>query len=410
MKKLVILGAGTAGTMAANRLARMLNMNEWQMTLVDQNPVHYYQPGYLFMPFGVYTEKQVIKPKSNFVPRGAKLIQSVIETIEPDHKRVKLSNGEILDYDYLIIATGADIHPEETPGLAEHEWGKSIQSFYSFESSKALAKYLPTWKGGRLVVNVVENPIKCPVAPLEFLFLADWYFQKRGMRDKVELIYVTPLDGAFTKPKASKMLGEILVRKGIRVETEFMIEHADPDAKKIVSYDEREVEYDLLVSIPLNKGADVIGAAGLGDDLNYVPVNKKTLLSDKYDNIFVLGDATNVPASKAGAVAHYEVDLFSENFLRYIDGKPLHENFDGHANCFVESGFNKGILIDFNYDTEPLPGVFPLPVIGPMKLLGESVLNHWGKLAFRWMYWDILLHGYKLPLPANMSMVGKRLN
>lgn len=410
MKNLVILGAGTAGTMAANRLARMLPMNEWQLTLVDQDPVHYYQPGYLFMPFGVYTEKQVVKPKSNFVPRGAKLIQSVIEAIEPDAKKVKLTNGETLDYDYLIIATGADIYPEETPGLAEHEWGKSIHSFYSFETSRNLAKYLPTWQGGRLVVNVVENPIKCPVAPLEFLFLADWYFTKRGMRDKVELIYATPLPGAFTKPKASKVLGELLDRKGIRVEPDFYIERADPDAKKIVSYDEREVEYDLLVSIPLNKGADVIGAAGLGDDLNFVPVNKGSLLSDKYDSIFVLGDATNVPASKAGAVAHYEVDLFSENFLRYIDGKPLRENFDGHANCFVESGFNKGILIDFNYDTEPLPGVFPLPVIGPMKLLGESVLNHWGKLGFRWMYWNILMKGYKLPLPANMSMIGKKLN
>lgn len=410
MKKLVILGAGTAGTMAANRLARMLNMSEWEMTLVDQDPVHYYQPGYLFLPFGMNTEKQIVRPKSNYVPRGAKLIQSSIESIEPEQKRVQLGNGAVLDYDFLIIATGADIHPEETPGLAEHEWGNSIHTFYSFETSKKLAEHLRKWQGGRLVVNIVENPIKCPVAPLEFLFLADYYFHKRGMRDKVELVYATPLPGAFTKPKAAKKLGEMLERKGIQVEPEFYIERADPDAKKIVSYDEREVEYDLLVSIPLNKGADVIGAAGLGDDLNFVPVNKKTLLSDKYDNIFVLGDATNVPASKAGSVTHYEVDLFSENFLRYIDGKTMHENFDGHANCFVESGFNKGILIDFNYDTEPLPGTYPLPVLGPMKLLDESVLNHWGKLGFRYMYWEILLHGYKLPLPATMSMVGKRLN
>ncbi len=410
MKKLVILGAGTAGTMAANRLARMLNMSEWQMTLVDQDPVHYYQPGFLFMPFGVYTEKQVIKPKGNFIPRGAKFIQAAIEAIEPDQNQVKLANGNELQYDYLIIATGADIHPEETPGLAEHEWGKSIHTFYSFDGSKNLAAYLRDWKGGRLVVNVVENPIKCPVAPLEFLFLADWYFHKRGMRDRVELVYATPLPGAFTKPKAARMLGELLERKGIQVEPEFYIERVDPDAKKIISYDEREVEYDLLVSIPLNKGADVIGAAGLGDDLNFVPVNKHTLLSEKYDNIFVLGDATNVPASKAGSVAHYEVDLFSENFLRYVDGKPLHENFDGHANCFVETGFNKGVLIDFNYDVEPLPGTYPLPVVGPMQLLKESFLNHWGKLAFRWMYWEILLRGHKLPLPPNMSMAGKRLN
>lgn len=408
MKKLLILGAGTAGTMVANRLNHILNMSEWQITLVDQDATHYYQPGYLFMPFGVYSKKDVIKPKSSFIPAHIKLVMSSIELIEPEKKQVRLGNGDVLSYDFLIIATGADIHPEETPGLAEDEWGKSIHTFYSFDGAAALAEKLRTWQGGRLVVNVVENPIKCPVAPLEFLMLADWYFHQRGMRDRVELVYATPLPGAFTKPAASKMLGEMLDTKRIKVEPEFMIERADPDAKKIISYDEREVEYDLLVSIPLNKGADVIGKSGLGDDLNYVPVNKYTFLSDKYDNIFVLGDAANIPASKAGSVTHYAIDLFGENFERFVEGKPLVENFDGHANCFVESGFGKGVLIDFNYTTQPLPGTFPMPVVGPFSLLKESRLNHLGKLAFKWMYWNILLRGQKLPLPATMSMAGKR--
>ncbi len=410
MKKIVILGAGTAGTMVANRLVRLLDMDQWQITLVDKDPVHYYQPGFLFIPFGIYSKKDAIKPKQQFIPSGARLIQSTIEMIETSNNRVRLGDGTVLDYDYLIIATGADIHPEETPGLLEHEWGRSIHTFYSLEGSLALAEKLRTWPGGRLVVNVVENPIKCPVAPLEFLLLADWYFQKRGMRQRVELVYATPLDGAFTKPIASKRLGALLERKGIQVEPEFMIEHADPDSKKIVSYDEREVAYDLLVSIPLNKGADVIGKSGLGDELNFSPVNKHTLLSDRCDNIFVLGDASNIPASKAGATAHYSIDQFGENFVRYTHGQELLPNFDGHANCFVESGFGKGLLIDFNYSQEPLPGRFPVPVVGPFPLLEESVLNHWGKLAFRWMYWNILLKGQKLPLPASMSMAGKWKN
>ncbi len=409
MKKLVILGAGTAGTMAANRLARMLNMNEWQITMVDQDPVHYYQPGYLFLPFGINTEKQIVKPKRSFVPRGARWIQAAVEAIEPDRKQVRLGSGETLEYDFLIIATGTDIHPEETPGLAEHEWGKSIHTFYSFEGAVALTRHLSSWEGGRLVVNVVDTPIKCPVAPLEFLFLADWYFHKKGIRDRVELVYATPLSGAFTKPIASMKLAEVLKRKNILVENDFYIERVDPDARKIISYDEREVDYDLLVSIPLNKGAEFIARAGLGDELNYVPVNKHTLQSDQYEDIFVLGDASNIPTSKAGSVAHYAVDLFSENFLRLIEGEALEENFDGHANCFIESGFNKGILIDFNYTTEPLPGTYPIPGIGPMRLLEESYMNHWGKLAFRWMYWEVLLRGYKLPLPPNMSMAGKRM-
>ena len=154
-------------------------------------------------------------------------------------------------------------------------------------------------------------------------------------------------------------------------------------------------------------GADFIERSGMGDELNYVPVNKRNFLSDTYPNIFALGDASNIPASKAGSVAHFAVDLFSENFLDYVNGRPMNHNFDGHANCFIESGNGKGLLIDFNYEVEPLTGKFPIPMIGPLDLLKESRLNHIGKLAFRWIYWHILLKGRYLPIPALMSMAGK---
>ena len=407
MKQLLILGAGTAGTMVANKLSRLLDSAEWKIIIVDQDEVHYYQPGFLLMPFGVYSKKDVVKPKRYFIPHGVELVMSPIELIEPDQNRVKLSNGSVLSYDFLVIATGADIHPEQTPGLGEHEWGQSIQTFYTYNGAQALFEKLKSWRGGRLVINVVENPIKCPVAPLEFLMLADSFFHEKGMRNKVELIYATPLPGAFTKPMASKMLGGLLQQKSITVVPEFMLEHVDPDAKKLVSYDEQEVPYDLLISVPLNMGADVVAKSGLGNELNYVPVNKYTFLSDQYANIFALGDASNVPASKAGSVAHFAVDNFGENFVRYTEGQELLPLFDGHANCFIESGFGKGLLIDFNYDTEPLPGRYPLPGIGPFTLLEESEANHWGKLMFRWMYWNILLKGQEMPLPSRMSMAGK---
>lgn len=407
MKKIVILGAGTAGTMVANRLVRMVNLEHWQISIVDEDPIHYYQAGYIFVPFGMTSAKDIVKPKSKYIPKQVKLIQSRIELIEPEVNRVRLSNGEVLDYDYLIVATGADIHPEETPGMAEHEWGKSVHTFYTLQTAVKLADTMRNFTGGRLVVNVVENPIKCPVAPMEFLMLADAYFHQKGIRDRVELVYATPLSSAFTKPVASKLIGEILDKKNIKVETDFYIEQVVPDAKKIVSYDERDIEYDLLVTVPLNKGADVIGKSGLGDDLNFSPVNKHTFLSDKFANIFVLGDASNAPTSKAGSVAHYAIDLFGENFLRYTEGKELLPEFDGHTNCFIESGYGKGILLDFNYEQEPLPGNYPVPGVGPFSLLKESKINHLGKLSFQWMYWNILMRGLKLPLPANMTMAGK---
>ncbi len=408
MKKLLVLGAGTAGTMVVNRLNRLLDQDEWKITIVDQHETHYYQPGFLFIPFGMYSKNDVVKPKRDFIPPNVEMIVSEIVSIEPEHNRVKIAkDGRTLNYDFLVIATGARTRPDQTQGLAEHEWHKSIHDFYTIEGAVALAKHLRTWPGGRMVVNVVENPIKCPVAPLEFLMLADWYFHEQGMRDKVELIYATPLSGAFTKPIAAKYLGSILEEKGVKVIPDFMVEHVDPDAKKLVHYDESEVEYDLLVTIPLNMGDEVIGRSGLGDELNFIPVDKHTFLSPQHPNIFVLGDAASVPTSKAGSVAHFAVDCFSENFLRYVDGLELLPTFDGHANCFIESGFGKGLLIDFNYDVEPLPGRYPLPGIGPFTLLQESEMNHWGKMMFRWMYWNILLKGQELPLPALMSMAGK---
>ncbi len=407
MKKLVILGAGTAGTMAANRLVRELEGDEWDITLVDAEATHYYQPGFLFIPFGVYGKKDVIKAKRDFVPRGVKLIISAIDVIEPEANQVRLQNGQMLRYDFLIIATGVKINPQETPGMAEAEWHRSIYDFYTLEGALALQKQLAGWQGGTLVMHITEMPIKCPVAPLEFLFLADWFFHEQGIRDRVDLALVTPLSGAFTKPRASERLGGMLEDKRIRVIPEFNIERVDPDAKQIVSYDEQKVDYDLLVTVPLNMGDAVIARSGMGDELNLVPTDKHTLRARDFENVFVLGDATNLPASKAGSVAHFQVDTFIENFRRYLDGRELLPSFDGHANCYIESGFGKGLLIDFNYDVEPLPGHFPLPAVGPFSLLTESRMNHWGKVMFRWMYWHLLLKGRELPIPAQMSMAGK---
>jgi sulfide:quinone oxidoreductase len=408
MKKILILGAGTAGTMLANKLSQVLSREAWQITIVDQIETHYYQPGFLFMPFGIYGENDVLKPTRDYIPPGVEMIQSEIKLVEPEKNRVLIAkDNRYLNYDFLVIATGTTPRPDETPGLLDGEWRKSIHEFYTYEGAVALSRYLRSWQGGKLVVNIMELPFKCPVAPLEFMFLADWYFHERGLRDKVELTYVTPLPGAFTKPRAAKLLGNILEEKNINLVPEFYPERVDPEQKMLISYEEEEVPYDLLVTIPVNMGADFIGESGLGDELNHVPVDKHTFVSPKYDNIFALGDAAALPTSKAGAVAHFAAEVFLENFLLYIDGQEMVHQFDGHANCFIESGFGKGILIDFNYDVEPLPGKYPLPGIGPFSLLQESEVNHWGKVMFRWMYWNILLKGKELPVTAQMSMAGK---
>lgn len=410
MRRLLILGAGTAGTVMANRLHRKLDRREWTITLVDQHPQHYYQPGFLFIPFEMYTAADITRAKTDFLPKQVEYIQETIEFIEADKNRVKLHSGKILEYQVLVIATGTDIVPAEVDGLLDSGWGENAFDFYTIEGAQALAERLKDWKGGKLVVHIAEMPIKCPVAPLEFTFLADWYFTKKGFRDDVEISYVTPLSGAFTRPRASAVLNHLLEEKNVRLVPDFNIMTVDGAAKKLISYDEKKVDYDLLVSIPTNMGAGVIERSGLGDELNFVPTQKHTLQSQAYENIFVLGDATDLPSSKAGSVAHFQAEILTENILRFINRKPLKEEFDGHANCFIESGFGKGFLIDFNYDIEPVEGKFPLPVIGPMALLKESRMNHLGKLAFKWIYWNVLLRGLPIPLiTAKMSTLGKKL-
>jgi sulfide:quinone oxidoreductase len=409
MKNLVILGAGTAGTVMANKLNKLLDHNKWQITIIDQLTEHYYQPGFLFIPFGIYGKKDVTKPTRNFFPADVTPITSSVKLIEADKNRILLGNDSVLPYDLLIIATGARIAPEQTEGMKGVLWYKQIFDFYTLEGALSLAEFFKTWVGGKLVINIAEMPIKCPVAPLEFAFITDWYFTKKGIRNNIDIHFVTPLSGAFTKPIASKAFGNMLALKNIKLTTDFNIARVDNQEKKIISWDEQEIPFDVLVTIPTNMGDDVIGRSGLGDELNFVPTDKQTLRSEKYNNIFVLGDATNLPSSKAGSVAHFQAEILTENILDAIGQRPMKMKFDGHSNCFIESGYGKGILIDFNYDIEPLPGKFPFPIIGPLSLLKQTRLNHYSKLMFRWVYWNILLKGYRIPfIGSHMSMAGKK--
>jgi sulfide:quinone oxidoreductase len=329
MKRLVILGAGTAGTMMANHLHRKLPADEWKITIVDQTKTHYYQPGFLFLPFDIYTPKQIQKPIKKFIPAGVEWIHQTIDRINVEANAVSLADGQQLTYDVLIIATGTQIAPQETPGMLGSGWRNDIFDFYTFEGAKALRDKLREWQGGKLVVHICEMPIKCPVAPLEFAFLADSFFHEKGMREQVELTFVTPLSGAFTKPMATEKLGHLLAEKQIRIVSDFAIERVDNEAKKIVDYGGQEVPYDLLVTIPTNMGDEMVARSGIGDDLNFVPTHRATLQTTIQENIFAIGDATNLPSSKAGSVAHFESEILTENILLFIAGKPLKEEFDG---------------------------------------------------------------------------------
>ncbi len=407
-KRIVVLGGGTGGTLIANRLRRRYPEEEMTITVVDQDDRHVYQPGLLFVPFGLLDPDEIVRPRERQLHGGITFLSRAVDSVSTATNAVHLADGSVLGYDLLVVATGAQLLPGETEGMTGPGWMEKVFTFYSPEGAAALHGALERFEGGRLVVNVVDLPIKCPVAPLEFAFLADWYFHERGLRDQVEITYVTPLDAAFTKPVASEALGGLLDEKHIDLVTEFNTGEVDGPGGRLVSYDEREVPFDLLVTVPLHGGADFVARSpGLGDDLNFVPTDPHTLQSVAAPNVFVLGDAANLPISKAGSVTHFEGEILEENIARFLSGQPLDASYDGHTNCFIETGFGKALLIDFNYDTEPLPGRFPGRV-GPMPLLKESRVNHLGKLMFQPLYWHALLPGRDLPgITVDMDTAGK---
>jgi len=406
-ERIVILGAGVGGTIAANRLRRELP--DATITVVDRDDEHVYQPGLLFVPFGLAEPEAIVRPRHAQLHDGIEFRVADVDRVETAGNAVHLADGSALPYDVLVVASGARLLPEETDGLTGPGWNKQVFTFYTLDGATRLRDALLAFDGGRLVVNFVDLPIKCPVAPLEFCFLADWFLHERGVRERVELVFVTPLDAAFTKPVSAAKLSGLLAQKGIRVETEFATGEVDGAAGRLVSWDEREVAFDLLVTVPLHGGAEfVTRSPGLGDDLGFVRADPRTLQAKAAPNVFAIGDAANVPTSKAGSVTHFEGETLVENVRRFLVGEEPVPGFDGHANCFIETGFHKALLIDFNYDVEPLPGRFPAPHLGPLPLLTESRLNHVGKLMFQWLYWHVLLPGREIPgVGSQMRPVGK---
>jgi sulfide:quinone oxidoreductase len=408
----LVLGDGTGGLVAANVLAKAARGRglPLRITLIGDSPKHTYQPGMLFLPFqlpGYRTVADIQRDNTGLVGPGIDYRVERVTAIDCARREVTTNKGSHA-YDWLILALGCRTVVDAIDGLPER-WGTRAHGFYTPESALALAGALERFEGGDLVVDIAEMPIKCPVAPLEFAFLVDDYLTKRGQRGRTELTVVTPLTGAFTKPICNEMLTGTLESRNIKVVPNASL--AVVSDKVIACPDGKTVPYDLLVTIPPHEGAEVIDDAGLGDGLGFGLTDKQTLKAKKAERVFLLGDNTNVPTSKAGSVAHFQAEVVVHNLLREIDGKDAQPLADGHANCFIETGHGKAILIDFNYDIQPVPGKFPLPVVGPMSLLKETRLNHLGKLAFRPIYWNVLLPGRPIPLVGSrMSTLGKQMD
>lgn len=409
--KVLVLGDGTGGLVAANLLARQARRRhlDIEVRLIGHSILHTYQPGLLFLPFrkpGYRSLDDIQRPNTDFIGPGVEYLNERITAIDPVARTVNTEAGSHA-YDWLVLALGCRTVVDAIEGLPER-WGKCAHGFYTPESALKLAAALERFEGGDLLVDIAEMPIKCPVAPLEFVCLVDEYLVQRGLRSRTQLTLMTPLSGAFTKPVCNEALTGMLQAKGVKIVADAPLASVTDNTASCP--DGKALPFDLLVTIPPHEGSELIDEARLGDGLGFGLTDKHTLKSKKSERVFLLGDNTNVPTSKAGSVAHFQAEVLVHNLLREMAGQPAEPLADGHANCFIETGFGKAILVDFNYDIQPVPGKFPLPLVGPLTLLEETRLNHLGKLAFKPIYWHMLLPGRTIPLVGSqMSLSGKRM-
>lgn len=382
-KDIVIVGGGVGGTLVANLLARKVRPGEAQVILIDEDGRHVYQPGFLYVAFGQKQPASLSRPVEPLLDRRVRLMRTRAERIDPAAQTVTTSQGNV-SYDELVIATGSHVAPEEIPGLKE-----ASHHFYTAEGAEALRDALREFRSGRVVIGVAGVPYKCPPAPLEFSMMLDAQLRQKGLRDRAEIHFVSPLPRVFPIESVSEVVTPMMEARNIKIHTFFNVETVDPTKQEVTSLEGETLPYDLLVLIPPHRGAGVVRDSGLGDAGGWIPTDRHSLRALEHPHMFVIGDATNLPISKSGAAAHFEADAVAANLLADLRGEAMEHQYQGRVMCFLEVGGGRATLLNFDYAHPPRP---PKP----------SRLYHWQKAAFNEFYWWTLpqgrLPGEKQPL------------
>lgn len=380
--KVVVLGGGVGGTLAANLLAKELG-RDGKVTVVDPTGMHHYQPGYLYLALGQANGRWLVRDERTLLRKEVDLVVGSATKVDPAAGVVQIERGGALEFDYVVLATGARLVPEQIAGLVEGSF-----EFYSLEGAQRLREELRRFRGGRLLVGVAGVPYKCPPAPVEFVFMVEEYLRGRGIRDKSEIMLLSPLNRAFTIESASKVIQPIMEERGIGLTTFFNVEEVDPSAGTVSSLEGEKAEYDLLVLVPPHRGQPVIVDSELGDVSGWLPTDKHTLQVDGYDHVFAMGDATNLPISKSGSTAHFEAPVVASRIASLVRGTAPKENYGGRVMCFLETGNRKATVLRFDYEHPPAP---PQP----------NGVWHMAKWMFNRLYWQTVPQGR---LPDNVPM------
>jgi sulfide:quinone oxidoreductase len=372
--RIVVLGGGVGGTLAANLLAKELG-REARVTVVDPAGMHHYQPGYLYLALGQANGRWLVRDERTLLRREVELVVDGAARIRPDVGVVELQHGGTLEWDYLVAATGARLVGEEIPGLVEGSFG-----FYALEDAQRLREELRRFRGGRILIGVAGIPYKCPPAPVEFAFMLEEHLRRRGIRERSEITLLSPLNRAFTIESASKLIQPIMQERGIVLSTFFNVEEVDPSAQVVSSLEGEKAEYDLLVLVPPHRGQRVISDSGLGDASGWLPTDRFTLKVRDHERIFAMGDATDLPISKSGSTAHFEAPVVASRIASLIRGTAPKVNYGGRVMCFLETGDRRATVLRFDYEHPPVP---PRP----------SPAWHAAKWIFNRLYWETVPQG-----------------
>lgn len=372
--RVVVLGGGVGGTLVANLLSKDLRKDA-RVTVVDPTGMHVYQPGFLYVALGQANGRWLARDERLLLRDDVELVVEGAERIDPAAGTVQLARGGTLPYDYLVLATGARLVPDEVPGLIA-----GSHDFYSLEGAQRLREALRTFGGGRILVGIAGIPYKCPPAPVEFVLMLEEYLRKRDIRDRSEVTLLSPLNRAFTIESASKLVEPIMERRGISLATFFNVESVDPAAGMVVSLEGEKAEYDLLVLVPPHRGQQVVEDSGLGGPGGWIPTDPATLQHKEQSRIFAMGDATDLPISKSGSTAHFEAPVVASRIASLIHGTAPKAAYGGRVMCFLETGGRKATVLRFDYEHPPLP---PKP----------SRRWHWGKWLFNRLYWNTVPQG-----------------
>jgi sulfide:quinone oxidoreductase len=378
MKQILVLGGGTGGTLVANLLAKKLKSNEADITLISASSRHLYQPGWLYVPFGKQDPRALSKPVRSLLRKRVQLVLGEVCELNTEKQQVTLADHQVFNYDYLIIATGSHVYPEDIPGFKE-----GVHHFYNEEASFHLHASLEEFQGGRIVVGVGGLPHKCPVAPLEFTFLLEEYLSHRKIREQTEIIYTYPLNRVFSIQSVAEVAQPILEERGVQIETFFNLDEVKPEEKLLISMEGTELHYDLAVMTPPHRGAKFLQGHAIADAQGWIKTDRSTLAVKGFKNIWALGDTTDLPISKAGSTAHFEAPVIVEHLsadLRGAELDPKHAEYKGHVMCFLESGYGKATMLDFDYEHPP-------------KLHEPSSIVHYQKMAFNKAYWYLVPTG-----------------